>query len=356
MNTQKLFYKDKPLFGLDIGANSIKAMQLTREGKHIGVNGYGVIRFEKTATENGVITDFEGLAKSMLELFDSHINGKITTRRVAATIPASNAYSRVMSLPANLSRKELDEAVRFEAEQYIPIPMDDLYIDYSLGSITDENRDVLVVAVPKKIINSYMRFFELVGLEVCAIETTISAASRLVATTDRTSQTPTILIDLGTISVDLSIYDKILVVNGTVPGGGENFTQQIKERLGVTHAEADTIKIKYGLSRSKKQAEIREAMNGQLDQLTKEIRRVVRYYEERTEGKSKIGQIITMGGGANMPGFTDYLTDTLRLPTRMCSFWGNVDTHKLSPPSEGERSIYVSVAGAALINPKEIWK
>jgi len=53
------------------------------------VNGYGVLRFEKTASENGIIVDYEGLAKSMLELFDKHINGKITTRRVAATIPAS---------------------------------------------------------------------------------------------------------------------------------------------------------------------------------------------------------------------------------------------------------------------------
>ena len=356
MNTQKLFYKDKPLFGLDIGANSIKVMQVSREGKKVNLNGYGVIRFPEIVSENGVITDYESLAKAMLELFDKHINGKITTRRVAATIPASNAYSRVMSLPANLSHKELDEAVRFEAEQYIPIPVEDLYIDFSIGSIKDESREILVVAVPKKIIDSYMRFFELVGLEVCAIETTISAASRIIAATDKSADTPSILIDLGSVSVDLSIYDKILVVNGTVPGGGHNFRDQIKARLNVTSAEADTIKMKYGLGISKKQSEIREALGGQLDQLTKEIRRVVRYYEERTEGKSKIGQIITMGGGANMPGLTDYLTDTLRLPTRMCSFWGSFNLHKLQPPPEVERSIYVSVAGAALIQPKDVWK
>ena len=234
-------------------------------------------------------------------------------------------------------------------------PIDDLYLDYSLGSLTNENRDVLVVAVPKKIVDSYMKFFELVGLEVCAIETTISAASRLVAAIGSASQTPSILIDLGSGSVDLSIYDKILVVNGTVPGGGDDFSEQIKNRLSVTIQEANTIKMRYGLDKSKEQDQIREALSGQLGLLAKEIRRVIRYYEERTEGKSSIGQIITMGGGANMPGLNDYLTDTLRLPTRMCNFWTNVDLHKLTPPNEGERSIYVSVAGAALINPKEIW-
>jgi type IV pilus assembly protein PilM len=356
MNTQKLFYKDKPLFGLDIGATSIKVMQLHHDGQHTSVTGYGVIRFPETASENGVITDYESLAKALFELFSKGINGKITTRRVAATIPAAHAYSRVMSLPANLSKKELEEAVRFEAEQYIPHPIDDLYIDFSIGNITEENQEVLVVAVPKKIIDSYMRFFELVGLEVCTIETTISAAARLIAKTDRSATTPSILIDLGSGSVDLSIYDKILVVNGTVPGGGDTLRELIKNRLGVTDPEADTIKVKYGLGISKKQTEIREALGPQLDQLIKEIRRVMRYYEERTEGKSKIGQIITMGGGANMPGLADHLTNALRLPTRMCSFWGDFDLHKLQLPSEGERSIYVTVAGAALISPKEIWK
>ncbi len=355
MNTQKLFYKDKPLFGLDIGSNSIKAMQLTREGKHVGVNGYGVIRFDTIPSKDGVITEYEPLAKAMMELFDKRINGKISTRRVAATIPASNAYSRVMSLPLNLGKKELDEAVRFEAEQYIPIPIDDLYIDYSVSRVVGENKEVLVVAVPKKIIDSYMRFFELVGLEVCSIETTISAAARLTKAIEN-SKTPSILIDFGSLSVDLTIYDQYLVVNGTVPGGGDHFTQQIAERLGVNKAEAETIKMKYGLGISKKQAEIREALGSQLDQLMKEIRRVMRYYEERTDGKSTIGQIVTMGGGANMPGLADYLTDNLRIPARMANFWGTFDLHKLDPPSEGERSVYVTVAGAALLDPKEIWK
>lgn len=355
MNTQKLFYKDKPLFGLDMGSNSIKAMQITRDGKHVTINGYGAIHFDTIQSKDGVISDYETLAQYTLELFDKHINGKISTRRVAATIPASNAYSRVMRLPATLTKKELYDAVRFEAEQYIPVPIDELYIDYSVTGLHDENKEVLVVAVQKKIIDSYMRFFELVGLEVCAIETTISAASRLIAVTEN-NDTPSILIDFGSLAVDLTIYDNFLVVNGSVPGGGDEMTRRISERLIVTKPEAEAIKMNYGLSISKKQNEIREALSSQLDQLMKEIRRVMRYYEERTEGKSKIGQIITMGGGANMPGLTDYLTDNLRIPTRMCSFWGTFDLHKLERPPEGERSVYVTVAGAGLINPHEVWR
>src|SRR5690606_21474998 len=103
-----------------------------------------------------------------------------------------------------------------------------------------------------------------------------------------------------------------------------------------------------GLGVSKHQAEIREALKPQLDSLIKEIRRVVRYYEERTEGKTSIGQIVTMGGGANMPGLVDYLTDNLRIATRMSNFWNRLDFGKLQLPAEPERTLYVTVAGAAI--------
>ena len=354
-NTQTLFYKDKPLFGLDIGFNTIKVMQIEDDMRGKSIVGYGVANFDPSAIKDGVIFEYEVLAKAALELFEKNIIGSITTHRVAATIPASRAYSRVMTVPAKLSKKELDDAVRFEAEQYIPIPIDELYIDYIGASVLGENREVLVVAVPKKIVDSYMKFFELIGLDLCALETTISAASRIISVAENSSDIPTILIDLGSLSVDLTVFDKNLVVNGTIPGGGDDFSNRIAEKLSIDKAEANTLKTKYGLGVSKKQPEIREALKPQLDSLIKEIRRVVRYYEERTEGKSTIGQIITMGGGANMPGLVDYLTDNLRIPTRMCNFWGEFDLHKLQPPHEAERTLYVTAAGAAIIKPEEIW-
>ncbi len=354
-NTQTLFYKDKPIFGLDVGFNTIKVMQVTRDGKRNVVTGYGVAQFDEKAIQEGVITDYEALGKAANELFEKKIIGTVTTRRVAATIPAAKAYSRVMTVPSKLNKKDLDDAVKIEAEQYIPMSLDEMYLDYMTSPGRGDEQEVLVVAVPKRIVDSYMRFFELIGLEVCALETTISAASRIIAVAENSNDVPTILIDLGSLSVDLTVFDKILVVNGTIPGGGDNFSSRIAEKLNISKTEANTMKTKYGLGVSKKQPEIREALKPQLDSLIKEIRRVVRYYEERTEGKSTIGQIITMGGGANMPGLVDYLTDNLRIPTRMCNFWGSFELNKLQPPHEAERTLYVTAAGAAIIKPEEIW-
>jgi type IV pilus assembly protein PilM len=353
------FFRDKPLFGLDIGSSSIKVIQIEHRNNtkknHSTVVGYGSASFNSSAIQDGVIVEFEEVAKVIHQLFDSGIIGSITTNRASVTVPAYRAYSRLVTLPSNLGRKQLHEAVMLEAEQYIPVPIDDLYVDYEVGSKNAEDTDILISAVPKKVIDSYVRLLRLVNIDPILIETTIASASRIVAYTERSNEIPTVLVDLGSLSADLTVFDKYLIVNGTVPGGSEDFTRCIANKFGISHAEAHTMKIKHGLGYSKKQTDIREALRPQLEQLIKEIRRIIRYHEERSNENSKIGQIITMGGGANMTGLTEYLTDNLRLPTRMCNFWDDFSLNRIQPPNEIEQSIYVTAAGAALVDPKRVW-
>src|SRR5690606_26323550 len=128
--------------------------------------------------------------------------------------------------------------------------------------------------------------------EVVTMETNIGAASRLFLKTEL-NDVPTLLIDFGSISTDITIYDKNLVVTGTVSAGSDNFTEAIAQKLGVTQAEAQIIKTKYGLGLSKKQQAIKEALQPMLDQLLKEIRRIIRYYEERFGSQRKISQVVT---------------------------------------------------------------
>lgn len=353
MNSSKYFYHDKPVFGLDIGFSNLKVMQIDWAGKHQVVSGYGVTSFDPKALEEGVIKDPESIAKVAHELFSKNLIGEITTHRVAVAIPASRSFNRSMTLP-KLSTKDLIEAVRLEAEQYIPVPIDELYLDHAIIRSTDKETELLAVAVPKKVVDSYTLLVELLGLEPVTIETTIGAASRLFVQAER-SDVPTVLIDFGSISSDITIYDKALIVTGTVPGGGDSFTDLIAKTLGVTKQEAHVIKTKYGLGVSKKQKEITAGLDAILEQLLKEIRRMIRYYEERSGTERKINQIVTMGGGANMPGLSEYMTNKLRLPVRMCDPWQHLDFAGLQPPNSIEKSMYVTVAGLALMNPKELF-
>lgn len=347
-----LFYQDKPLFGLDIGFRTVKVMQAEHTGDKHTVSGYGITAFDQNAVQNGVIVDFDSVASSVHKLFSSGLTGEISTKRVAVSVPASKTFSRILSLPL-LAQKDIAEAVRLEAEQYIPVPIDDLYIDFMIINTGVKTMDVLAVAVPKKIIDSYVKLCNVLGLEPVVMETTTSATNRLFRYTDQ-HDVPTVLIDFGAVATDISIYDKYLAVTGTVSGGGDDITDLISGSLAVKPQEAEIIKIKYGLAMSKKQAEIVSAVEPLLEKTIKEVRRMIRYYEERSSDKrSKIEQIVTFGGAANMPGLSEFLIDRLRVPVRACDPWSNIVFKHLQPPNPIEQSLYITAASLAIIQPKE---
>ncbi len=350
----KYFYKDKELFGLDIGFKSVKVMQVKFEGKHRQLIGYGFNPFKSEVIKDSVIVDFETLAGAIRELFDKKIVGEITTRRVAMSIPTSSTYTRTFNLP-NLSDEEIEQAINLEAEQYIPLPRDDLYIDYDIISRTKENIEVSAVGVPRKVVDSYLDLCNILDLEPVMFDSSINAASRLFEQQKATKDIPAVLMDFGSISADISIHDKTNVVSSTLPAGGDTFTEAIAAKLKVNHEEAHIIKTKYGLGKSKKQGQIIEALQPELDKIVREVRRMVRYYEDRSETKSKIGQVVSIGGGANMPGLSDYLTNMLRIPVRAYDPWQEIDSDKRKAPSNNEKSLYVTAAGLAFINPGRLF-
>jgi len=349
------FFKNKPLFGLDIGNGSLKVMQLSEDSLATSrpkIVGYGTTKFDHSAIVDGVIEKPELVAEAMTKLFKSELIGDITTRRVAMAIPAYRTFTRAISLPS-LKPKELHEAVQTEAEQYTPMPLTDLYLDYTVIKTTKDTIEVFVVAVPKKIVDSYLILAHLTGLEVVVIETSLGGAARLFMK-DPQSDVASVIIDFGSLSSDITIFDRDVLVTGTVQGGGSSFTDNIRHKLGVTEAEAGVIKNKYGLSLSKKQAEIHQALEPTLNQIVKEVRRMIRYYEERYGTERPISQVITLGGGANMPGLAEYLTSSLRLAVRSCEPWQYLTHKSLQIPSGPDKPMYSTVAGLALINPKTV--
>jgi len=362
MKTTKIsnFFHDKPLFGLDIGHGSIKVMQLEDlDGKQLAKGhkrkliGYGFTNFDKSAQKDGVVVNPEIIAKAASELFKSGLVGDITTRRVAIAIPTYRTFTRSLSLP-KLSNEELKAAVELEAEQYISLPLDDLYLDYEIIKRTDDSTELFVVAVPRDIVDSYLELSAILGLEPVVIEPTLSSSGRLFNIDDQ-SDVPALIIDFGALSSDISIVDHEILVTGTVQGGGENFTELIKDKLGVTLQEAGIIKTRYGLGVSKKQADIKEALEPTLQQTIKEIRRMIRYYEERYGTERPIGQIITLGGGANMPGLSEYMTATMRMAVRRSDPWQYLDYKGLQPPSVEDKPMYATVVGLSLTEPKGLF-
>ncbi len=354
------FLNDQPIFGLDIGQSSLKVMQLdsefTPENKDDKTSsrilGYGFTTFDKSAQKDGVIIKPEVVAKAAQQMFNHHLIGEITTKRVAIAVPAYRTFTRSLKLP-KLKASQLREAVELEAEQYISLPLADLYIDYEIINQTEDTTELLVVAVPKDIVDSYLELAQILGLEAFLIEPTLSSSARLFSL-DKQSDVPSLIIDFGSLSADISIYDHAVKVTGTVQGGGVNFTDSIKNKLGITSEEAGLIKTRYGLGSSKKQAQIKTALEPTLQQIVKEIRRMIRYYEERYGTERPIQQIVTLGGGANIPGLSEYLTEAMRLAVRRTDPWHYLDCPDLQPPSLADRPMYATVAGLSLVQPKQV--
>lgn len=361
MKTAKIanFFHDKPIFGLDIGHGSLKVMQLEQPPAKAAKNfrprlvGYGFATFDKAAQDNGVVVQPEIIAKAAHELFGKQLIGDITTRRVALAIPAYRTFTRSLNLP-KLRDAELKEAVELEAEQYISVPLEELYLDYQVVKETANGLDVFLVAVPQAIVDSYLELTQVMGLETVLIEPTLSSAGRLFMV-DAQSDVASIIIDFGSQSSDISIVDKHVLVAGTVQGGGESFTASIQSQLGVSPQEAGLIKTRYGLGRSKEQAAIKQTLEPTLAQIVKEIRRMIRYYEERYGSDRPIGQIIALGGGANMPGLSEYLTEALRLAVRHTDPWQYLENKNLELPKAADRPMYATVAGLSLTDPQRVF-
>ncbi len=350
-----LFYTDKPVFGFDIGRSSIKVMQIDQTGKKAKVTGYGAATFDNSAIDNqGVVVDPEVLIKVAHELLSQKLVGDITTRRVAVSLPNANSFSRVLTLP-KMDDKDLKAAVDSEVDQSIPLATNELYYDYSVARILDDgNREVQVVATPRTIVDSYIGVFDALGLEIALVESNISAMTRVVIHSEAHDVT-TLIVDIGSTACDISIYDGSAIrATGTVDCSSERLTQNIADTLGISVQQAHSIKARYGLEVSKKQDQIVKASEKELNKLISEIRKVMRYFTDRTSGSSPIGQIIILGGGANLPGLSSYITNKIRVPTRLCAPWNNLSFGKLQPPHELETTLYTTASGLALVTQKEL--
>lgn len=356
MDTNGLFYREKPLFGFDLGHGSIKVVQLDCANKNTQLQGYGKVAFDPAAIREGGIVNFEVISRAAHELMSDHLAGSLSTRNIAASLPVLHSFSRIINLPL-MSSKDVPEAVRTGASQYIPIPIADLYLDYQLVEKKADSQDFLVAAAPKKVVDSYMKLFTMLGLEISCLEPSILSVTRTVRHAEA-SDVPTLVIDCGSITTDLIIFSKSTVrVTGTIKFGGETLTESIMKGLNISYEEASHKKTQYGLEAGEHQSKILSAITDNLNFLSGEIKKIIRYFEERNQDpKDKVGQIVILGGGANLPGFSTYLTSELRIATRLADVWEHIDMGSIRRPSAQDDSMYATAIGLALIKPDEVAK
>lgn len=350
----KFFYKDKPIIGLDISSTGIKLMSI--DSKKWLVNGYGSLDLDplkmKDALENNESTF---LTDSIKALMADKIIGTVASDRVAVTVPTARSYTRTFSLPTS-AEKSLDEAVILEAEQYIPIPVSTLYIDYEIIERDRKTIVVLMSAVSKVIVDNITRSVEAAGLFPILVEPSMNAVGRVLTSTED-GTLPTVVVDIGPATTDIAILDRGEIrVTGGLPIGGNSFTLDIAKKLNIALENAHQLKVLNGLSAGPRQQKLREALTPSLERILMETKKVMRYYTERINSERQLEQLLIVGGGSNVPGIGEYFTENLVIAARVASPWQKLDFDKVQEPPRQFRSRYITVAGVASVSPEDVWK
>ena len=342
-----LVYKAAPQFGFDVGNHTVKVVQLRQAGSKTVVQGYGSSFFPREAVAEGIIVDPHEIAKAITPLLHKLPYGKLTAKRVVAGLPAAKLFTRTLQLP-HMDGGDLAQAVHYEVEQYVPMPTTDLYVDYeTIATGTDGQLDILMMAAPRAIVDSYLKLFDILGLEVSAVEANMTAAVRSLLHSGDVSGS-TLVIDIGSMSSDLTIYDKFIPLTGSVPVGGDHYTQSLMKQLGVKLDQANEIKEKFGVGPSGMHDKVVAALQPQFQTVIKEARRVVKFYQSRSTKQQKVGSMVLSGGSACMPGLGDYFSREIGLPLTTANPWNHVQLHK--PPANHDQAapMYSTAVGLAL--------
>ncbi len=350
----KLFYKHKSLIGLDISQTGVKVMAI--DPKRWLVLGYGSLDLDPVKVQAS-LDDVKNtyLRDNIKTLLEKNIVGKLESDHVIIGLPTGKTFSRTFSLPASQER-HIASAVEIEVDQYIPIPIGSLYLDFDIIERSKESLTVIMSAVPRPLVDTCIDAVRQAGLTPLLAEPSINAIGRVLEATEE-GHLSTLIVDIGAASTDVAVLDGgVIRVTGSVGVGGNTFTLDIAKKLGVALENAHQYKVLNGLAPGPRQAKITTALTPSLTRIAGEVRKVIRYYNERLATDRKIEQLLVVGGGANVPGIGEFFTNELVMPARVAIPWQKLDFGELNEPNKQFRPRYIAVAGLASTAPEEVWK
>ena len=300
-----LFGKTSHLVGLDIGSRTLKAAEVieTKEGRSL--KSFGMLDITSGAIEDAVIKDAEIVADSLRQLFKEN---NIKMQNVAISIGGYSVIVKKISVQT-MTDDQLQEAINFEAEQYIPFDISDVNIDYQMlgENVNNPNQmDVLLVAAKKDMINDYVNLVRMAGLNPCLIDIDAFALQNIFETNYDETDENIALIDIGASKTSLNILkSNSSVFMRDVSLGCGMINQKIISLVDCSFEEAE--QIKHSDQTDKISAEdLREIVSSVVADWCTEIRRALDFFYSAYPD-DQITKIVLSGGGANIKEFRQLL-------------------------------------------------
>ncbi|HAQ05805.1 TPA: hypothetical protein DCP13_03370 [Candidatus Azambacteria bacterium] len=363
--------KPKSFLGIDVGTSSIKVVQLSKERNRVKLDTYGQLETYAYAERFN-----DAIQTSSLKMLDSQVadlikkllrESKAVSRDVTMSIPIFSSFSTVIEIPP-IPEKELERAIPFEARQYVPIPLAEVVLDWTIMKAKEEPKvekpkekekkdeekkaeeakaeekkaaekkeeeergreiksprlQILLTAVPKEVITKYNRIAKLAGLNLRGLEVETAASVRSILGNDKST---VLLMDFGARSTNINvIYNGYPVMSHSIDTAGFDLTKVLSQGMGVSLRRAEDLKKERGLKAGLAEAEMISIMTPLVDKIFTETERIVNIYVRRT-GK-RLDRVVILGGGALLPGVEEYVSLRLGLP----AVTGNSFARVIYPP------------------------
>lgn len=292
--------------GIDVGSKSIKVVELEKKGNSWSLKGSGIVGYSGILVENAKEEkDLVPLAEIIKKLFNE---AKISSREVFLSLPERFAFVKVITFPL-LTNQEIDAALKWEADQYVPIPLEEAIMQYQV-ILRDEKSNppqvkVLLVATRRSLVEKYVLLARLAGLQVLAVENELLSLSRVLVPQEDLST----IVNFGALSTDIGISKSgKLWFSRSIPTGGDALTRAIVQGLRIEPAQAEEYKKAYGLSSTLLEGKVRLAMEPVMQSLVGEIKKAVQYFVSENPQFGKPKQLIVSGGLTSLPDLIAYLT------------------------------------------------
>lgn len=348
-------YLKPKAFGLDISDLSLKIIELEKAGADFKLACFGETHIPKGVIEGGQVKKEKELSELIKKAAQNLKGKKLKTKHVVFNLPEEKSFLDILQLPI-LGEEEMAEAVRFEAANHIPLPLEDVYFDFEKVPPTlsqPKFQEVLVAATPKEIVDPYLNALQQAGFRPQAAEVECSAVARSLTAPDKV-QKPLLIVDLGETRTSFIIFSgRSLRFTSTIPISSGGFTESISKILKVDVKKAEKMKQQEGLEGKKK---VFEALVPILTDLIEQIESHLEYYHSHSPKGVAVGngkqleKILLCGGGANLKGLTDFLASELKIEVKLGNPLINIEkpTQKDVRLPQDQALSYTTAIGLAL--------
>ncbi|KKR25319.1 MAG: type IV pilus assembly protein PilM [Candidatus Levybacteria bacterium GW2011_GWB1_39_7] len=296
-------------FGLDIGNTSIKIASIRKDGNSLMLESVATAPSTPKGILSESIVDLQVLSESIKQML---AQSNIKNTNVALSLPESRVYTKVIEMP-DLSEQELSAALKFEMEQYVPLPLDQVRTDWEiLGKKEIQGKktmDVMLIAAPLSIIEKYEKLAELAGLTPQIIETEVVSVHRALLPFINTPDS-NVIVHIGATTTTIAVTQAgIIRIVFSIALGGLAVTRAISVDLGIDINQAENYKKAYGLNKEAFEGKIGKSLVPILESISGDVKKAILLFKEKSN--EPIKQVVLSGGSALLPGIDAFLTNAL---------------------------------------------